>query len=127
MTANPYASDCPSRRILDLIGDRWTVLVIGALSDGPERFSAIRSRVEGISAKMLTQTLRALERDGIVTRKVTAEVPVRVDYTLTAAGQSLRAPLKALEDWAIAHLSEVLTAQATFDDPWTDERGQRLG
>ncbi|WP_029150527.1 winged helix-turn-helix transcriptional regulator [Microbacterium indicum] len=115
MTAwDPYVSDCPSRRLLDRIGDRWTVLVVGALSDGPRRFSEIARRVDGISQKMLTQTLRGLEQDGLVTRTVTAAVPVRVDYELTDSGRSLQGPLRALEEWAIEHMSPVLAARERF-------------
>lgn len=109
---NPYEQGCPTRRILDRIGDRWTVLIVGALGENTLRFSEIKRRIEGISQKMLTQTLRGLEEDGLVTRTVTAEVPVRVDYRLTDAGQSLRAPLKALEDWSIENLGQVLDARA---------------
>lgn len=104
---NPYVADCPSRRLLDRIGDRWTVLIIGALDDGPRRFSSLADHVEGISQKMLTQTLRALEKDGLVTRTVYPVVPPRVEYELTELGRSLQGPLRALEEWATAHMSEV--------------------
>lgn len=112
---DPYQEDCPTRRILDRIGDRWTVLVVGSLSTGPLRFSAVQRRVQGISQKMLTQTLRALERDGIVTRTAYLEVPLRVEYELTTAGASLLAPLKALETWSIDHFAEVRDAQESYD------------
>ena len=112
---DPYAADCPTRRVLDRIGDRWTVLVVGTLSHGPHRFSDIRRRVEGISQKMLTQTLRGLERDGLVTRTVYAEVPPRVEYALTDAGRTLCAPLKALEDWSIAHFGAVKESWGEYD------------
>ena len=112
---DPYAAGCPSRRVLDRIGDRWTVLIVGSLDDGPRRFSDIRRRVEGISQKMLTQTLRGLERDGLVTRTVYAEVPPRVEYELTAAGVTLRAPLKALETWSIEHFGTVSASWERFD------------
>lgn len=105
---DPYVQGCPSRALLDRIGDRWTVLVIGVLADGPRRFSQLRRRVDGVSQKMLTQTLRGLEADGLVTRTVYAEVPPRVEYELTALGHSLRVPLLALEDWAREHMDEVL-------------------
>src|SRR6187551_1762525 len=90
---DPYRLDCPSRRLLDRIGDRWTVLIMGALDAGPQRFSALAGRVGGISQKMLTQTLRSLERDGFVTRTAYAEIPPRVEYALTALGRSLQGPL----------------------------------
>lgn len=111
---NPYDRNCPTRKLLDRIGDRWTVLVIGALADGPLRFSRLHARVDGISQKMLTQTLRMLEEDGLVLRTVTASVPVRVDYELTEAGHSLRQPLKALEDWAIEHMQTVLVSRGEY-------------
>jgi len=111
---NPYSRNCPSCRLLDRIGDRWTVLVVGALSDGPLRFSELVVRVDGVSQKMLTQTLRGLEHDGLVGRTVTAAVPVRVDYELTDAGRTLRAPLRALEDWAKSHMPAVLAAREQF-------------
>lgn len=111
---NPYNEGCPTRRILDLIGGRWTVLIVGSLSDGAMRFSDIQRRVEGISQKMLTQTLRAMERDGLVTRTAQLQVPVRVDYELTPAGRSLVGPLQALERWSIEHFAGVAEAQAEY-------------
>ena len=101
--------------ILDRIGDRWTVLIVGALWDGNARFSELRRRIEGVSQKMLTQTLRGLERDGLVRRTVYPEVPVRVEYTLTEAGRTLREPLRALEEWSIAHLGDVSASQEAYD------------
>jgi DNA-binding HxlR family transcriptional regulator len=115
LDGNPYRADCPSRRILDRIGDRWTVLIVGALHDGDVRFSELRRRIEGISQKMLTQTLRGLERDGLVRRTVHPEVPVRVEYSLTEAGRTLREPLRALEEWSIAHLGDVSVSQDAYD------------
>jgi DNA-binding HxlR family transcriptional regulator len=115
LRGSPYRADCPTRRILDRIGDRWTVLVVGALWDGSARFSELRRRIEGVSQKMLTQTLRGLERDGLVRRTVYPEVPVRVEYTLTEAGRTLREPLRALEEWSIAHLGDVAASQQAYD------------
>ncbi|MFG1916738.1 winged helix-turn-helix transcriptional regulator [Micromonospora sp. NPDC048898] len=115
LRGSPYRADCPTRHILDRIGDRWTVLVVGALWDGSVRFSEVRRRVEGVSQKMLTQTLRGLERDGLVRRTVYPEVPVRVEYTLTEAGRTLRGPLRALEEWSITHLGDVSAAQEAYD------------
>jgi len=117
---NPYDEGCPTRHILDRIGDRWTVLIIGALGAGTLRFNELRRRVEGISQKMLTQTLRELERDGIVHRTVHPEVPVRVEYRLTESGESLRGPLRALEEWSIEHLGSVLADQERYDRRGTD-------
>ncbi|GAB2505786.1 putative HTH-type transcriptional regulator YtcD [Corynebacterium atrinae] len=114
---NPYERDCPTRRLLDQIGDTWTVLVVGALSDGPLRFGELTRRIEGISQKMLTQTLRALERDGLVKRTQYPEIPPRVEYELTPEGHSLREPLKILEDWANAHMSSIITSRKLYDAP----------
>ena len=113
--ASPYAADCPTRRILDRIGDRWTVLVVGVLGDGDARFSELGRRIEGVSQKMLTQTLRALERDGLVTRTVYPEVPVRVEYALTEAGRTLCEPLRALQEWSIVHLGDVAASREAYD------------
>ena len=112
---DPYDRNCPTRRVLDRIGDRWTVLVVGALDDGPMRFGEITRRIDGISQKMLTQTLRGLERDGLVKRTVYPQVPPRVEYELTEAGRTLREPLKALEDWATTHIGGVLEAREQYD------------
>lgn len=109
-----FNRSCPSRLLLDRIGDKWSVLVITILGEGPHRFSELRTRIDGISQKMLTQTLRALEEDGLVMRTVYAEVPARVEYRLTEAGHSLRAPLQALEEWSITHLADVLHARTHY-------------
>src|ERR1700709_165258 len=101
---NVYSATCPTRQVLDLIADKWTALVIGALEDEPKRFSQIQRRIDGISQKMLTQTLRSLERDGLVGRKVYADVPPRVVYTLTPLGDTLCAPIAAIRRWAEAHI-----------------------
>ncbi len=112
---DPYRQGCPTRRILDRVADRWTVLIVGALGDDSRRFSELLRRIEGISQKMLTQTLRALERDGLVTRTAHLEVPVRVEYRLTDAGRTLREPLKALEEWSIAHFTGIAQSQTHYD------------
>ncbi|WFR65889.1 helix-turn-helix domain-containing protein [Curtobacterium flaccumfaciens] len=112
---SPYAAECPSRQLLDRIGDRWSVLTIGALADGPARYSAIATRVQGVSQKMLTQTLRALERDGLVTRTVFPEIPPHVEYELTDRGRSLREVLKPLEDWATGHMDDVAVSREEYD------------
>lgn len=103
-----FARDCASRVVLDRIGDRWTVLIVVALSDGALRFSQLRSKIEGITPKVLTQTLRALERDGLVTRTVFAEVPPRVEYELTDLGRDLRAPIDAIRVWAEEHAARIV-------------------
>ena len=113
---NVYASDCPTRQILDRIGDKWTALIIGLLEDEKIlRFSELLHGINGISQKMLTQTLRNLERDGIVTRKVYAEVPPRVEYTLTELGETLAEPLRVIRDWAEANIEAVTGAQLEYD------------
>ena len=112
---NPYLEGCPSRRILDRIGDRWTVLIVGAIGGESKRFSDLLRAVEGISQKMLTQTLRALERDGLVTRTMFPTIPPRVDYELTALGHGLRVPVIALGMWVNENLGEIERARAAFD------------
>jgi DNA-binding HxlR family transcriptional regulator len=110
-----YAKDCPSRQVLDRIGDTWSVLIVGALEHGPCRNGELAQRIGGISPKMLTQTLRGLERDGLITRTVHAEVPPRVDYALTDLGKSLLGLVGALEAWAETHIHDVAAARATYD------------
>ena len=112
---NAYDRDCPSRLVLDRIGDKWTVLVIGALADGRLRFTALRRELGGVTAKVLTQTLRVLERDGLVTRTVHPEVPPRVEYALTPLGRSLLEPVAALQDWAEGHVGQILAARAAHE------------
>lgn len=113
-TWDPYRRDCPSRRLLDRIGDRWTVLIVGALDAGPRRFGELASAVEGVSQKMLTQTLRSLERDGFVERRAYPVVPPHVEYELTALGRSLQGPLHELEAWAVEHMDAVAANQRAF-------------
>lgn len=114
---DPYNRDCPTRRLLDRIGDTWTLLVVGALSDGPLRFGELTRSIDGISQKMLTQTLRALERDGLVKRTQYPEIPPRVEYELTPEGHSLREPLDVLKEWANAHMSGIIAARELYDAP----------
>jgi DNA-binding HxlR family transcriptional regulator len=108
----------PCRRISALlarVGDKWTLLVVRELNNGPRRFSEIRRALGSISQKMLTTTLRLLERDGLVTRTVFPTVPPRVEYELTALGRDLLTPVNALADWALKNAERVERAQATFD------------
>ena len=112
---NVFSASCPTRQVLDLIADKWTALVIGALENEPQRFSQIQRRIDGISQKMLTQTLRSLERDGLVERTVYAEVPPRVVYKLTPLGETLRAPIAEIRHWAETHIGEVSAAQTVYD------------
>src|SRR5689334_2479382 len=112
---DPYSADCPTRAVLDRVGDRWTVLVLLLLSDRTHRFNELSRAIEGISPKVLTQTLRALERDGLVTRQVYAEVPPRTEYSLTGLGRTLIDAVASLDRWARQHLDEVSAAQAAYD------------
>ena len=115
--AAPHRSgDCNAvSSILSRIGDKWTVLVVMILADGPKRFNELRRAVGGISQRMLTLTLRGLERDGLVRRTVFPTIPPRVDYELTELGQSLRVPIEALGNWAFAHLPVIERARVEFD------------
>jgi DNA-binding HxlR family transcriptional regulator len=115
-TPDPYDRNCATRTVLDRIGDRWTVLVVGALTQGPMRFSELSRRIDGISQKMLTQTLRGLERDGLVTRTVHAAVPPKVEYELTDAGRTLTGPLSALDAWARANIEDVMRSRGAYDE-----------
>jgi DNA-binding HxlR family transcriptional regulator len=108
--------NCHAREMLVRIGDKWSVYVIHLLDDaGTLRFNALRSQVEGISQRMLTVTLRGMERDGLVTRKVYPEVPPRVEYSLTPLGKTLRQLVRGLVEWSGAHLKEVDAARASYD------------
>lgn len=106
---------CPSRTSLAKIANKWTAMIVIALDAGPLRFGALRNAVDGISAKVLTETLRDLERDGIVSRTMYNEMPPRVEYQLTPLGQTLRQPLTALGRWAEEHIGDVLRAREDYD------------
>ena len=115
-----FLAVCPSRQLLDRISDKWVALVLCALGDPaldgePVRYSELGRRLAGVSPKMLSQTLRALERDGLVTRTVTPTVPVTVTYALTDLGRSLRATVRVLKDWAEQHMDEVLAHREAYD------------
>jgi DNA-binding HxlR family transcriptional regulator len=102
-------------QVLNRVGDKWSVLVVSILGKGPMRFNELKRTVNGVSQRMLTLTLRALERDGLVTRTVFPSVPPRVDYELTALGRSLLVPVSALAAWAIDHRTNIESAQRKFD------------
>jgi DNA-binding HxlR family transcriptional regulator len=108
---------CPTRQVLGRIADKWTTLVVLALEDGTLRFSQLRARIGGVTQKMLTQTLRALERDGMVSRKVYPTVPVSVEYTLTPLGYSLAEAVSVIRRWAYGHMDAIETARRRFDEP----------
>lgn len=127
MSNRPAAFDAPASNqddpvtctamsdILNRIGDKWSVQIVGRLSHGTMRFSELRRAIEGISQRMLTLTLRNLERDGLVTRTIHPTVPPRVDYALTPLGETLTGPIEALWAWAEAHRDAVARARAAFD------------
>jgi DNA-binding HxlR family transcriptional regulator len=123
-----FLAGCPSRQLLDRISDKWVTLILAALgSDGPHpgvdragaprsmRYSELSRRLAGVSQKMLTQTLRSLERDGLVTRTVTPTVPVTVAYELTGLGRSLHHLMRGIKAWAEAHMDEVLANREEYD------------
>jgi DNA-binding HxlR family transcriptional regulator len=109
------ASTCPTREVLDLVGDKWSVLIVVLLGQQTHRFGELHRRIEGISQRMLTLTLRALVRDGLVIRTPHATVPPRVDYELTDLGRSLLDPLCALHTWAEAHGDDIVAARRRHD------------
>ena len=112
---NVLTKTCPSRTSLARIANKWTAMIVIVLGRGRTRFRDLRAAVEGISGKVLTETLRDLERDGLITRHVFAEVPPRVEYELSELGRTLHGPLSALGEWAEAHIAEVLDARETYD------------
>lgn len=112
-----YSADCPCRDILDLVASKWSALIIGVLEDQPHRFGQLKRAVPGITQKMLTQTLRRLEKDGLVHREVHAQMrPPQVEYSLTDLGQSITKPLGAIRDWSEQHLPDVRRARRRFDE-----------
>jgi DNA-binding HxlR family transcriptional regulator len=125
------ATNCRAREMLVRVADKWSMYVIHVLAhEGPLRFSDLRRRVDGVSQRMLTVTLRGLERDGLVSRTMYPEMPPRVEYALTPLGATLREIVRALIDWSGAHLAEVDAARARYDSQekqWatTDERAMR--
>jgi DNA-binding HxlR family transcriptional regulator len=117
-------SDCRTvSEILARIGDKWSVLVIMSLSQGPQRFGELRDKIGGISQKMLTTTLRGLERDGLVTRTLFPTIPPRVDYALTDLGRDLTKPVIALGNWARENQPLIAAARAAFDARQKAEKG----
>lgn len=110
-----HAGCLAAREVLSRVGDKWSVFIVGLLGDGPKRFSELKRSIEGISQRMLTLTLRGLERDGLVTRTIQATVPPRVDYALTPLGQTLLEPVNALGSWANDHRLEIQEARDRFD------------
>lgn len=108
--------ECPIRNVVAQIGDKWSVLLLFALVEGPDRFNSLKSRVVGISQRMLTQTLRDLEREGYVNRTVYPEVPVKVEYALTEMGKGLVKPLYQLVSWADTHHDAIRRSRKAYDE-----------
>lgn len=110
-----FLAACPSRQVLARISDKWVTLVLVALAKGPRRYSDLGRTIAGVSQKMLTQTLRTLERDGLVTRTVIASVPARVDYQLTPLGEGLMPAVNAIKTWAEEHIAQIEASRAAYD------------
>jgi DNA-binding HxlR family transcriptional regulator len=119
---NVFSSHCPTRQVLDRIADKWTVLVIRRLSGGTLRFAELRRAVDGISQKVLTNTLRGLERDGLVSRRIYASVPPRVEYSLTGLGRSLCELVAGVCGWAETNIESVQEARAAYDRASREDR-----
>ena len=116
-----YRADCPSRVILDQIADKWSVLVLAVLAE-PRRFNAIKRRLDGITQRVLTQTLRRLERNGMVARRILSGPPLGVEYSLTPLGRSLQGPFSALYEWTVANMVDIQIAQRRYDAASTRSR-----
>lgn len=112
---NVFDSNCPTRQVLDRVADKWTVLVVQRLSKGTLRFAQLKRTVDGISQKVLTNTLRGLERDGLVTRRIYASVPPKVEYSLTELGQSLCGLVEGICTWAETNIQRVQSARESYD------------
>jgi DNA-binding HxlR family transcriptional regulator len=110
-----FDRDCPTRQLLDRVGDKWSVLILLLLGEGDMRFNGLKRRIGGISQKMLSQTLRSLERDGLVTREVEPTVPVTVTYGVTPLGRELLAALRLMIDWAETRMPAVAASQGAYD------------
>ena len=116
MSGRPFfKADCQSRVLLDQIADKWSVLILGSLCPGPQRFNELKRSLEGITQKALTQSLRRLERNGIVARRVLQTSPVAVEYRITPLGETLKKPCEALFTWTFEHRAEVERAQQDYD------------
>jgi DNA-binding HxlR family transcriptional regulator len=116
LPADAYCAKCPTRQVVDHIAGKWTVLIVDALSAGTMRYTEIKRKVEGVSQKMLTQTLRSLEADGFLTRTVHPTIPPQVEYTLTPLGHSLAGPISELRRWAETHINEIEEARARINE-----------
>ncbi|SEM94625.1 transcriptional regulator, HxlR family [Gemmobacter aquatilis] len=110
-----FHAECPTRALFDQIADKWSIMILAVLEQGPQRFNTIRRALEGVSQKSLTQTLRRLERNGLVTRRVLATSPVAVEYALSPLGETLIPPFRALYHWVKTSIPAVNAARAAFD------------
>ncbi|MDI1484837.1 helix-turn-helix domain-containing protein [Polyangium sp. y55x31] len=121
-----YRADCPSRIILDQVGDKWSMMVLAVLVARPHRFNAIKRRLEGVTQRVLTQTLRKLERNGMIRRRVLGGSPPGVEYALTPLGRSLQKPFAALHEWTLAHIDAIREHQEAYDrsDPPNGENSK---
>ncbi len=111
-----FSADCPSRALFDQISDKWSMMVLTVLDGGPVRFNAIKRRLEGVTQKALTQCLRRLERNGLLTRHVLALSPVAVEYQITPLGRTLLQPFKVMHEWTLSKLPDVEAARRVFDE-----------
>jgi DNA-binding HxlR family transcriptional regulator len=118
-----FAENCPTRMVLDRLADKWAVLILDRLSTGPVRFNHLRRDIEGVSQKVLSQTLKRLERDGLISRHAFATVPVTVEYALTPLGHTLGDTIAALAHWAEQNMPGVLAAQQLYDAAREDVAG----
>lgn len=112
---NVFDTNCPTRDVLDRVGDKWAVLILLLLAEETRRFNELRRLIGGISQKMLSQTLKSLERDGLVSRRAIATVPVTVEYSITPLGRTLHAAVEALRLWAENHIGEVQESRRRYD------------
>jgi len=110
-----YSEACPTRLLLDHIADKWATLILWKVSGGPIRFNRLRREIQGISQKVLSRSLKKLERDGLVTRQAFATVPVTVEYSITPLGRTLSEHMSLITQWAEANIDQVLSAQAAYD------------
>jgi DNA-binding HxlR family transcriptional regulator len=111
-----FRADCPSRPILDQIADKWSMMAMAVLEE-PRRFNELKRRLDGVTQRVLTRTLRRLERNGMIERRVLPTSPIGVEYSLTALGESLREPFGRLYDWTVTHSDEIRARQADYDGP----------
>jgi DNA-binding HxlR family transcriptional regulator len=110
-----YSENCPTRLVLDRLADKWVALILRRLAQGPMRFNAMRREIEGVSQKVLSQTLKRLERDGLIARQAFPTVPVTVEYSITPLGQTLAETVAALALWAETHIESVIASQRAYD------------